>query len=141
MPRFEKGQPPGPGRPPGSPNKTTAWLDGLAAEGTEELIRLVQAHAGKGDMRAASLLLARVWPQRRSRPVTLDLPAVETAEGLVRAQAAVIAAMARGELTPDEAAQVASALESQRRAIETHDHDVRLRALEEQRAAATDQPA
>ena len=132
MPRFAKGNPPGPGRPPGSRNKSALWFDALADEGTEDLIRVVAEKAGKGNMRAASIVLARTWPRRRGRPVTLDLPAVDTAGGLVQAQAAVIAAMARGELTPDEAAAVASVLETQRRALETHDHERRLAALEAQ---------
>ena len=132
MPRFPKGNPPGPGRPPGCLNKSTLWFDELAGEVTEEVIRAVNEKAGKGDMRAASIVLARTWPRRRGRPVTLDLPAVDTAGGLVQAQAAVIAAMARGELTPDEAAAVASVLETQRRALETGDHERRLAALEEQ---------
>ena len=130
MPRFPKGNPPGPGRPPGCLNKSTLWFDELAGEVTEEVIRAVNEKAGKGDMRAASIVLARTWPHRRGRPVTLDLPAVDTAAGLVQAQAAVIAAMARGELTPDEAAAVASVLETQRRALETDDHERRLAALE-----------
>lgn len=132
MPRFAKGNPPGPGRPVGCRNKSVVWFDALADEGTEEVIRVVAEKAGKGDMRAASIVLARTWPHRRGRPVTLDLPAVDTAGGLVQAQAAVIAAMARGELTPDEAAAVASVLETQRRALETGDHERRLAALEEQ---------
>lgn len=135
MPRFEKGQMSGPGRPRGSRNKSTILFDEIGSEGTEELIGVVKACAEKGDMRAAAILLARTWPRRRGAPVTLDLPAVETAGGLVQAQAAVVAAMARGELTPDEAAAVGSLLETQRRAIETHEHEGRIRALEEKKAA------
>src|SRR5216683_655077 len=113
MPRFAKGNPPGPGRPPGSRNKSMIWFDALADEGTEKVIRVVSEKAEKG-----------------------NLPAVETAGGLVQAQAAVIAAMARGELTPDEAAAVASVLETQRRALETHDHERRLAELEGQAGKA-----
>lgn len=136
MPRFKKGQQPGPGRPRGSRNKSTVWLDELAAEGTEKLIRVVSRHAAKGDMRAASIVLSRTWPHRRGRAVILDLPDTSTPAGLVQAQAAVIAAMARGEITPDEAASIASVLESQRRAFETHDHELRLRGLEERKSDA-----
>src|SRR5260370_15809955 len=136
MPRFAKGNPPGPGRPPGCRNKSVLWFDELGGEGTEKVIRVVSEKAGKGNMRAASVVLARTWPHRRGRPVTLDLPAVETAGGLGQAQAAVIAAMARGELTPDEAAAVASVLETQRRALETHDHERRLGELEGQAGKA-----
>jgi hypothetical protein len=39
-------------------------------------------------------------------------------------------------LTPDEAASVASVLEVQRRAIEMHDHEQRLQALEAKKEEA-----
>ena len=135
MPRFAKGNQFSTGRQPGSRNKSTIELDGLAAHGTEKLIGVVQGLAEDGDMRAASILLARTWPQRRSRPVTLDLPAVDTVGGLVQAQAALVAAMSRGEVTPDEAAAVGNVLETQRRVLETHDHERRIRELEAEREA------
>jgi hypothetical protein len=130
MPRFEKGNRFSTGRPRGARNKSTVWLDELGREGTEKVICTVKKEAEQGDMRAASILLARTWPHRRGRPVTFDLPTVETTGGIVQAQAVVIAAMARGELTPDEAQSVANVLELQRRAIQMHDHEQRLQALE-----------
>jgi hypothetical protein len=39
--------------------------------------------------------------------------------------------MAAGELTPDEAGAVAGVIEAKRRAIETVEHEERLRILEE----------
>jgi hypothetical protein len=135
MARFEKGNQFSTGRRLGSRNRGTAELDELATHGTEKLIGILRQLAEDGDMRAASILLARTWPRRRSRPVTLDLPAVETSAGLVQAQAALVAAMSRGEVTPDEAAAIGSVLETQRRAIETHDHERRIRDLEEVRTA------
>jgi len=132
MPRYQKGHDkPGPGRPRGSRNRSTLLFDALGREDAEQLIRVVKDRAGQGDMRAASIVLARIWPHHRGQPVQLDLPTVETAADIVRAQAAVIAAMAQGEITPDEAAAVAGVLDAQRRAIETHDHERRLLALEE----------
>jgi hypothetical protein len=98
----------------------------------------VDREARKGDMRAAWLMLSRTWPHRRGRLVELDLPPVETSAGLIQAQAALVAAMARGEVTPAEAASIASVLETQRRAIETHDHERRIRELEEKRAGTPD---
>ena len=134
MPRFKNGDPAGPGRPPGLRNKTSQLLDTIAGEGTEKVIRTVQEKAEKGDMYAAALMLARTWPRRRGRPVQLDLPSAADTGGLVAAQAAVIAAMAKGDISPDEAASVASVLETQRRSIETHDHERRIRELENKRA-------
>ena len=78
MPPFGKGNTHSPGRVPGSKNKTTLLLDELGAEGLEEVIKVVNEEARKGDMRAASLLLSRGWPHRRGRPVKIDLPPVET---------------------------------------------------------------
>ena len=130
MPRFRKGNASGEGRRAGSRNRSTLLLDEIGREGIEEVIRKVADAARDGNMCAASILLARAWPRGSGRPVTLDLPAVETAAGVVRAQAAVVAAMAAGTITPDEAAAIAHVLEGQRRAIETHDHEKRLRELE-----------
>jgi len=137
MPKFEKGNHYSTGRQPGSRNKSTLWfekLDALGSEGAEKLIRVVQAEGEKGDMHAASIMLSRAWPRRRGRPVVFDLPVVDTTAGLVEAHARVVAAMAQGTLTPDEAAAVASVLENQRRAIEINDHEERLRALEAPRS-------
>jgi len=131
MPRFKNGDAPGPGRPPGLRNKTSQLLDTIAGEGTERVIRTVQEKAEKGNMYAAALMLARTWPRRRGRPVQLDLPSVADTGGLVAAQAAVIAIMAKGEISPEEAQSIAGLLEFQRRTIETNDH---ARQIEELRA-------
>jgi hypothetical protein len=58
--------------------------------------------------------------------VELDLPTVDAAADLPKALSAVIAAMAAGEITPDEASAIASVIESKRKAIETEDLDRRL---------------
>jgi len=46
-------------------------------------------------------------------------------------QGAVIAAMAKGEITPDDAGTIAGVLEARRRAIETVELEARMVALEE----------
>jgi hypothetical protein len=134
MPRFEKGNAMGAGRPPGSRNRSTRLLDEIGSEGIEEVIRKVAEVAKEGNMRAASILLARTWPRGRGRPVVLDLPPVETAGAIVQAHAAVVAQMAAGEITPEEASSVGDVLENQRRAIETEVHEQRIQALKAARA-------
>jgi phage terminase small subunit len=74
--------------------------------------------------------LARHLGLTDGRKLTLDLPDTSTADGVAKAQAAVVAAMGDGRMTPAEASVVASVLEARRRAIETLDHDRRLTALE-----------
>jgi polyhydroxyalkanoate synthesis regulator phasin len=49
----------------------------------------------------------------------------------VPALAAVVAAMGRGELTPEEARAVVGVLEVQRKAIETAELEARVAALED----------
>jgi hypothetical protein len=122
MPPFEKGNQFSTGRPRGARNKSTLWLEAMGDKGTQKVIRTVRKRAEDGDMHAAALVLARTWPRRKGQPVQIELPPVTDTAGLVAAQAAVIAAMARGEISPDEAQSIAGLLETQRRTIETNDH-------------------
>ncbi|MCU4161748.1 DUF5681 domain-containing protein [Acidiphilium sp. AL] len=130
--RFQPGQSGNPaGKPKGTKHKALAALDAIGAEAAREVLQSTIAAAKRGNSRAAEILLARLWPARKSRPVMLDLPAVASADGVTAALAAVIEAMAAGDLAPDEAAAVAAVIEGQRRAIETTDFERRLAALEE----------
>lgn len=128
---FTSGNRGGPGRPKGSRHRAQAALDAIGEAGAAEVLQAVLQAAKGGDMRAASILLDRIWPSRKGRAVEVTLPEVTTATGLVPALAAVIAAMARGELTPDEARAVAGVLEVQRQAIEVATLEARIAAVEE----------
>jgi deoxycytidine triphosphate deaminase len=72
-----------------------------------------------------------VDPGHHERPITLDLPATDTAAGISTAQAAILQAAADGELLPGEAATLAGILESRRKAYETQELESRITALEE----------
>jgi hypothetical protein len=130
MPRFTKGQSAGADRPLGCRNKAALMLDAVAREAVVDALNMVHEKSTRqGDLRAASILLARLWPVG-PRPVELELPAVDTAAGVMQAQAAVIAAIADQSLTPAEAASVSTVLDNQRKAIETGDHEQRIAELE-----------
>ena len=131
--RFKRGNPGGPGRPEGSRNKATLVLDKIAGDaGAEILQKLVEA-AKAGDMRAAELVLSRLWPARKGRPISMQIPPIENAADVVKALGAVADAVAAGEITPDEGAAVSSVLETKRKAIETVDVLARIEALEKER--------
>lgn len=130
---FQPGNPGGPGRPEGSRNKATLLLDKLAGDDAEAVLRKQLELAKNGDQRAAEIVLSRVWPARKSRPVSLALPAIATAADVVAALGTVAGAMADGELTPDEAQAVSAVLEGKRRAIETVELESRITALEQER--------
>ncbi len=123
------------GKPRGARHAALLALDTIGAEGAEEVMRAVVVAAKGGDMRAADILLRRLWPERKGRPVQMDLPAIMTPSDIVAAIGAVSAAVAAGELTPDEGAAVAGILEAQRRAAETADLEQRIAALEQDREA------
>jgi len=131
--RFQPGNPGGPGRPAGSRNKATVMLDHLAEGEGAEVLRSVLTGAKGGDMAAARIILDRVWPARKSRPVSLSLPEIRTAADVVAALGAVADAVGAGDLSPDEGAAVASILETKRKAIETVELETRVSALEKER--------
>jgi len=133
--RFQPGHPGGPGRPLGSRNRATVLLDELAEgeEGAKAILQAVVDKAKAGDMRAAEIVLQRIWPVRKGRSVALTLPAIKTAVDVVAAIGAVADAVARGDLTPDEGNAVASILEAKRKAIETVQLESRVAALEKER--------
>jgi len=133
---FKPGHPGGPGRPAGSRNAATLMLDALADESAREILEKMVEGAKAGDMRAADLILSRAWPVRKGRPVALSIPPIVNAGDIVTALGSVANAMAAGEVTPDEAAAVAGVLELKRRAIETTALEVRVAALEKERADA-----
>jgi hypothetical protein len=131
--RFQPGNPGGPGRPAGSRNKATIALDKIADDAGEDILNAMVGAAKGGDMRAADLVLSRIWPARKSRPIALALPAIQSAFDVVAAVGAVADAVGAGDITPDEGQAVASILEAKRRAIETVDLEARLSALEQER--------
>ncbi|MBU6526385.1 hypothetical protein OGR47_05090 [Methylocystis sp. MJC1] len=124
---FEQGNP---GRPRGARNRATlaaeALLDGEAEALTRRAIELALA----GDGPALRLCLERLVPARRDRPVYLALPAIETASGVSRAMAAILAAVAAGDVTPSEAEAVSKLVETHLRALEATEFERRLKALE-----------
>lgn len=63
--------------------------------------------------------------------VEFNLPPIVAPADAVNAVAAIVNAVATGELTPEEAQAVAGVVEIQRRAIETQDLADRFAALEE----------
>ena len=130
---FQIGGPGGPGRPQGSRNAASLLLDKLAEGDGEATLRQVIEAAKAGDMRAAEMILARIWPVKKGRPVSLQLPSIRTAEDVVAAVGCVADAVGTGEITPEEGQAVSAILEAKRKAIETVELESRVAALEKER--------
>ena len=100
------------GRPAGARNKTTLAAEALLDGEAEELTRLAIDKAKEGDMTALRLCMDRLLPPRKDRHVCFDFPKMEKASDVVTASASIVSAVARGELTPTEAAELMKIVES-----------------------------
>jgi len=130
--RFAKGNRGGPGRPRAR-DRITA-LDERVAEAGGDLIEAALKVATDGNVRAIEMLLDRIWPARRGRPVEIDAPEIRGTPDLVPATAAVTNAVLNGDVTPREGAAAARVIETHRSMILLVDLEQRMTALEEEGA-------
>jgi hypothetical protein len=93
-------------------------LRAALAEGDDlAAARVVIDKALAGDAVAARFIVGRLFPCPRGREIRLDLPEGEKAADVLAASNATIAAMAAGEITPDEALTVTRVLDGRLRAL------------------------
>src|SRR4051794_20270808 len=99
--RFKPGQVANPrGKPPGTRNRVTLLAQQLMDQDAEDVIKAMIAAAKAGDITAGRLILERIAPLPRTRPVAFELPSITTAAETVQAIEAVLQAAGAGELTP-----------------------------------------
>lgn len=131
--RFAKGNPGGPGRPRNPVSTMVGALDRRGVDVAEELMAMTIEKARQGNLEAAEMVLKRVWPARRNRPIELDPAPGDGLHNLLAEHAALASAMMNGDVTPQDAqaaTRVFKALqeqirraESQRRAVELYGRD------------------
>jgi multidrug efflux pump subunit AcrA (membrane-fusion protein) len=125
---FERGNP---GRPLGARHRVTRAVEALLEGQHEALTKKAIDKALEGDSVALRLCLDRLCPPRRDAPISIQLPPVRTAADAVEASAAVLAAVAAGEVTPDEGGRIMALLVSHKSIVEVGDLEARVVALEE----------
>lgn len=118
------------GRQRGSRNRATVIAAQLLDGEAEAITRTAIDKALEGDTVALRICLERLVPPRKDAPISFDLPAVSSAEDAVAASSAVLAAVAAGEITPEEAGRVMTLLTAHKAIVETGDLERRLAALE-----------
>lgn len=123
-------QPGNPGRPKGARNRTTLALEALLDGEAEAITRKAVAMALTGDTTAMRLVMDRIMPPRKDRPVLFAMPKLETAADAVKASAALVDAVAAGDITPAEAGELAKLVDGFTKAVELHDIQQRLEKLE-----------
>jgi hypothetical protein len=109
---YRKGRSGNPaGRPPGKfragARAAAALLDGEAEFIAQQALELVRDR----DPVTVRFCLGHILGVRRGQPVVLDLPAVATPGDLAAAVRAIIAAVADGSITPDEALSLSQMLD------------------------------
>jgi hypothetical protein len=134
---FKPGQSGNPkGRRAGTPNRVSVLAQRLMDSDAEAVILALIGAAKNGDVSAIKLVLERVAPLPRNRPVHFAMPAIDTPADLGRGMTAVLQAVAAGDMTPNEAVSIASLIETRRRTIETIELDLRVAALEQSKVAS-----
>jgi hypothetical protein len=132
--RFVKGSSGNPaGRPPRARSAAVeaaeAVLDGAAPQLAQKALELALG----GDVAALRLCLRHVVAPRRERAGPVALPPMQDAGDLARVMAAVAEAVAAGELSPAEAADLAQVFGIFARAIDASEFERRLRQAEANR--------
>ena len=129
-PRGRPFAPGNPGRKPGSRNRTSLAVDALLEGEAEALTRKAVEIALEGDTTALRLCLDRIAPPRKDRPVPFTLPPLTSAKDAVSASAAILAAVASGDLTPMEAGELSKLVANYVEALKTCDIEERLALVE-----------
>jgi hypothetical protein len=137
---FPKGRSANPaGKKPGTKHRKTLWLAAMSDDDRAAIVAKIIRQARRGCRPSQKLIVDRTEPPRRGSPVKFPLPPIVTVTDVVAAQAAITAAMAKGQLTPSEAQEVSAVVELARRAIETNQLEERLRAIETMMGEDSDQ--
>ena len=130
-PRGRPFAPGNPGKQHGTRHRVTRAVEELMEGEHERLTRIAIDKALDGDTAALRLCLDRIARPRRDAPISFELPLVRTAADAAAASAAVLASVAKGEVTPDEAARIMALLESHKTIMAAGDLELRIAALEE----------
>ena len=129
--RFKPGQSGNPkGKPRGAKNHATKLAEKLIDNQCEALVQKAVEMALNGDMQALKLLIERLIPARKDRPVKLDLPKIKSAQDIINVMGLIVENVGKGELEPEQAKTLATILEINRKSIETAEIEERLLALE-----------
>ncbi len=111
-------------KPPGGRPRTIGEVRDAAPRAHRRVDRLLDA------LDAVRRRQGVVRPPRRDRPVAFTMPEIESVADLTKASAALLQAVASGELTPAEAAELGKLVEAHVRAIEATEFQRRLEYLE-----------
>jgi hypothetical protein len=106
-------------------------LDRIFATEAAELAQIAIKLAREGDVTALRLVLDRASPAPRGRVIDVDgFPCIKSVADIPAAHACLVAAVADGRISPEEAGHLATVLDRYVTAVQAVDHEERLAAIE-----------
>jgi hypothetical protein len=105
-------------------------LDEVFAREAEAITRKAVELALEGNPAMIKLVLERIAPLRKGRRIPFELPEINSAQDVAGAYKALRKALAEGELSPEEAAEVAKVIQGAASAIEQVQWEERISRLE-----------
>lgn len=132
MTQFKPGKSGNPaGRPKGIKDRRVALREKLLPH-ADQLIEMVTTFAKSGDMAAMKIIMDRLIPPLKEEPIHVAISKIENAVDCTQAQAAVVNAVAAGDMLPSEGQAISNLIEAQRRAFETTELAQQMRDLHEE---------
>jgi len=130
--QFQKGQSGNPaGRPRGSFSPTAILAEQMLTGDAEGIIRKTIDKAKDGNGAPLRICWDRIAPLPKKEPVVCEFPPLEKIADAGDFIAAIIAAVARGDLVPREGSEIAKLVDTYLQTVETTDFEARLTDLEQ----------
>lgn len=124
------------GNKTGSRHRVTIAAESVLTGESEAISRKLIEKAMSGDVNALRICMDRILPPRKDRTIAMKLKGIKRPEDLIKIMHQITQAVAKGEISPAEGAQLSNMVETQRRTVETGDLAKRLEALEASREAS-----
>lgn len=132
--QFLKGKSGNPsGKPKGARHKSSLLAEQLFSDEIHEICGAVIEEAKSGNMQAAKIILDRLLPPRKDRPIEIELPKIGNATHLVEAIGKVTHAVGSGCISPSEGEALARIIDIHAKTLEMNEFEKRLDALEKAR--------
>jgi hypothetical protein len=129
FPKGRSGNPVGKRR--GTRHRKTIWIEAMSEGDREAIIAKVLKLAKAGDRAALRMVVDRIEPIRRGRPIAIDLPPIVVTSDAVAAMGKIAATVSAGKISPSEAIELSAVVDAARKSIELLDVERRLATLEE----------
>ena len=132
--QFAKGQSGNPaGRPKGSFSPAAILAEQMLSTHADGIIRKTIEKALDGNSAALRIFWERIAPPSKEEPVVCEFPPLEKVSDSGEFIAAIINAVARGDLVPRQGSEIAKLVDTYLRTVEATTVDARLTELEHAR--------